>query len=86
MNYMALALIKTLYAAEQKRAAEVRARRRWMREHGMCDPARLIFIDETCTNTKMVRLRGRSLRGERLMRRTAIGQRSPLWPVCARAG
>jgi len=33
----------------------------------MFDPARLVFIDETCTNTKMVRLRGRSLRGERLI-------------------
>jgi len=32
----------------------------------MFDPARLVFIDETCTNTKMVRLRGRS-RGERLI-------------------
>ena len=25
----------------------------------MFDPARLVFIDETCTNTAMVRLRGR---------------------------
>jgi transposase len=33
----------------------------------MFDPARLVFIDETCTNTKMVRLWGRSLRGERLI-------------------
>ena len=33
----------------------------------MFDPARLVFIDETCTNTAMVRLRGRSLRGERLI-------------------
>ena len=29
--------------------------------------ARLVFIDETCTNTAMVRLRGRALRGERLV-------------------
>ena len=33
----------------------------------MFDPARLVFIDETCTNTAMVRLRGRALRGERLV-------------------
>ena len=33
-----------------------RARRRWMREQGMFDPARLVFIDETSTNTAMVRL------------------------------
>jgi len=44
-----------------------RARRRWMREQGMLDPARLVFIDETSTNTAMVRLRGRAPRGERLV-------------------
>jgi transposase len=33
----------------------------------MFDPSRLVFIDETCTNTAMVRLRGRCLRGERLI-------------------
>jgi hypothetical protein len=27
-----------------------------MREQRMFDPARLVFIDETCTNTAMVRL------------------------------
>jgi len=58
---------KTLYAAEQKRADVARARRRWMREQGLFDPARLVFIDETCTNTAMVRLRGRAPRGERLV-------------------
>jgi transposase len=56
-----------LYAAEQKRAEVARARRRWMREQGLFDPAKLVFIDETCTNTMMVRLRGRSPRGERLI-------------------
>lgn len=30
------------------------------------EPHRLIFIDETATNTKMTRLRGRAKRGERL--------------------
>jgi len=44
-----------------------RARRRWMREQGMFDPARLVFIDETSANTKMVRLYGRCARGERLV-------------------
>jgi hypothetical protein len=38
-----------------------------MREQGMFDPARLVFIDETCTNAAMVRLRGRAPRGERLV-------------------
>jgi len=64
---MTSALKKTLYAAEQKRADVARARRRWMREQSMFDPARLVFIDETCTSTAMVRLRGRSPRGERLI-------------------
>ena len=58
---------KTLYGAEQKRADVARARRRWMREQGMFDPARLVFIDETCTNTAMARLRGRAPRGARLV-------------------
>lgn len=44
-----------------------RARRRWMREQGMFDAARLVFIDETSANTKMVRLSGRCARGERLV-------------------
>ena len=44
-----------------------RARRRWMREQGMFDAARLVFIDETSANTKMVRLYGRCARGERLV-------------------
>jgi transposase len=38
-----------------------------MRAQGLFDPAKLVFIDETCTNTMMVRLRGRSPRGERLI-------------------
>jgi hypothetical protein len=56
-----------LYAAEQKRAEIARARRRWMRQQGMFDAARLVFIDETWTSTSMVRLRGRCRRGERLI-------------------
>jgi hypothetical protein len=40
-----------------------RARRRWMREQGLFDPAHLVFIDETAANTKMVRLSGRCERG-----------------------
>jgi len=38
-----------------------------MREQGMFDPARLVFIDETATSTNMVRLWGRCRRGERLV-------------------
>src|SRR5207237_6771346 len=58
---------KSLRAAEQERADVARARRRWMREQGLFDPTRLVFIDETSANTKMVRLHGRCARGERLV-------------------
>src|SRR5476651_2251188 len=64
---------KSLHAAEQERADVVRARRRWMREQGMFDPARLVFIDETSTSTNMIRLRGRCQRGERLISRVPQG-------------
>ena len=64
---------KSLHAAEQERADVARARRRWMREQGMFDPARLVFIDETSTSTNMVRLRGRCQRGERLISRVPQG-------------
>src|ERR1700730_17258113 len=66
-------LKKTLYAAEQERADVVRARRRWMREQGMFDPARLVFIDETAVSTNLVRLRGRAPRGIRLIGRVPLG-------------
>jgi transposase len=64
---------KSLRAAEQERADVARARRRWMREQGLFDPARLVFIDETSANTKMVRLSGRCPRGKRLIGRVPQG-------------
>ena len=78
---------KTLYAAEQNGADVARARRRWTREQGMFDPARLVFIDETCTNTAMVRLRGLAPLCVRLvlMRRRDIGKQSPSWAACGNA-
>ena len=44
----------------------------------MFDPARLVFIDETCTSTAMVRLRGRSPRGERLVGYAPHGHRKTI--------
>lgn len=43
------------------------ARRRqvWFDAQPDLDPSRLVFIDETGANTKMTRLRGRALRGQR---------------------
>ena len=56
-------------ASEAARAKVKQQRRDWirfrlpkMRE----DPHRLVFVDETSVTTKLVRLRGRSLRGHRL--------------------
>lgn len=37
------------------------------------EPHRLVFIDETSTNTKMTRLRGRALRGARLAASAPFG-------------
>jgi transposase len=44
-----------------------RARRRWIRQQGLLDTTRLVFIDETAITTNMVRVRGRCPRGERLV-------------------
>ena len=64
---------KSLQAAERQRADVARARRRWIREQGMLDPARLVFIDETAVSTNMVRLRGRAPRGVRLIGIVPLG-------------
>src|SRR5260370_4561474 len=45
-----------------------------MREQGMFDPARLVFIDETAVTTKMVRLYGRSLRGVEVIGGAPLGK------------
>jgi hypothetical protein len=37
------------------------------------EPHRLVFIDETGTNTKMTRLRGRCLKGQRLHAKAPFG-------------
>jgi transposase len=50
-----------------------RARRRWVREQGLLDPARLVFIDETSITTNMVRPNGWSPRGERLVGDVPMG-------------
>ena len=69
-----ITLKKSLQAAERQRADVARARRRWIREQGMLDPARLVFIDETAVSTNMVRLRGRAPRGVRLIGRVPLGR------------
>jgi transposase len=74
---MGLLIKKTLLASEKERADVKAARRTW------CDsrqsfmrrqPGRLVFIDETSVKTNMTPLRGRSLKGERLMADAPFGR------------
>jgi transposase len=65
---------KSLRAAERKRADVARARRRWVREQGLLDTTRLVFIDETAVTTNMLRLNGWSPRGQRLIGDVPMGQ------------
>jgi transposase len=56
---------KTAHALEQERADLLKQRQDWFDGQLDLDPAKLVFIDETGLSTKMSRLRGRALRGER---------------------
>jgi transposase len=63
-------------ASERARAAVRAERDVWItkRQPRMrLEPDRLVFVDETSVNTKMVRLRGRSLRGTRLHAEAPFG-------------
>ncbi|WEJ99509.1 MAG: IS630 family transposase [Candidatus Sphingomonas phytovorans] len=67
---------KSLMASECGRDDVCEARRRWRlhRQPRMREQAhRLVFIDETATTTKMTRLRGRALQGQRLKARAPFG-------------
>jgi transposase len=54
-----------------------------MREQGMLDPARLVFIDETAVSTNLVRLKGRAPRGTRLVGQVPLGEWKTLTFVAA---
>ena len=54
--------IRSVGAGNKKPAVEMRLR-----------PHHLVFVDETSVNTKMVRLRGRALCGERLRANAPFG-------------
>lgn len=56
---------KTAHALEQEREDVLKRRQDWFDLQPDLDPQRLVFIDETSLSTKMARLRGRALRGER---------------------
>jgi transposase len=74
---------KSLQAAERERADVAKARRRWIRQQGLLDPARLVFIDETSINTSMTRLRGRSPRGEPVIDRVPLAHWTTITFVAA---
>jgi transposase len=64
---------KTLHAAEQDRPDVAERRARWGHWAQEVEARRLIFIDETWAKTNMTRLRGRALRGQRLIDKTPRG-------------
>ena len=74
---------KSLCASERQRQDVARARRKWIREQGLLDPARLVFIDETSVNTQMVRLYGHVPRGVRLVDHVPFGNRKTFTFVAA---
>jgi len=68
---------KTLLASEKERA-DVKAERDVWKKHRLpaiqAAPARLVFIDETSVKTNMTPLRGRSLKGNRLLADAPFGK------------
>ncbi|NKC05118.1 IS630 family transposase [Ochrobactrum haematophilum] len=56
---------KTAHALEQEQPGLMSRHEAWFESQLDLDLERLVFIDETGLNTKMARLHGRSLRGER---------------------
>lgn len=64
-------------AAERGRPDVAERRRIWIEQRQprmRLEPGRLVFIDETAVTTKMTRLRGRSLKGERLVAEAPFGR------------
>ncbi len=64
-------------SSEQSRPNVLKRRQAWFDGQLDLDLERLIFVDETWTNTKMGRTHGRCRKGERLRMpcRSAIGRR-----------
>jgi len=56
---------KTGHASERQRPDILAKRQDWFDDQLDLDPDRLIFIDETGANTKMARLRGWAVKGQR---------------------
>jgi len=64
---------KSRHASEQLRADVALARQAWREGQPALEPSKLVFIDETSTNTAMTRLRGRCKCSERLIGRAPHG-------------
>jgi len=62
-----------VHASEQERPDVARARTAWKAGQASLDPAKLVFIDETGTSTKMTRLYARARRGRRAIGRVPWG-------------
>jgi transposase len=58
---------KALRAAERERPDVAEHRAAWRAQQVGLDPKRLVFVDETWATTNMTRLRGRALRGQRVL-------------------
>ncbi len=69
----ATGLKKTLRASEQEREDVRLSREQWLKDLPTLDPAHLVFIDESGAKTNMTRLRGRAMKGERLLCRAPHG-------------
>ena len=50
---------RSVHARERPRPDVALAREAWRKNQSALDPAKLVFVDETGTNTAMARLRGR---------------------------
>jgi hypothetical protein len=60
-------------AAGRGRADVARARRHWLQEQSIFDPARRVFIDETAADTKMEQLSGSCPCGDLVVERMPQG-------------
>lgn len=67
LDRLALTFKKTAHAPEQDREDATKKHALWRVCQSVISPERLVFIDETGTNTKMAQLRERSPRGQRLV-------------------
>jgi hypothetical protein len=68
-------LQKTAHAAEQERTDVAERRQVWFDAQPDLDPNRLVFIDEAAASTKMARIRGGAMRGERCWAAVPHGHR-----------